>query len=64
MVAAMRGKGLPVAYIAFPGEGHGFRQGPNIRMALDGELAFYAAIFGFQPAGTLPHIQIENLGRP
>ncbi len=64
MVAAMRAKTLPVAYVAFPGEGHGFRQGPNIRMALDGELAFYAAVFGFKPAGELPAIDIENLPKP
>lgn len=64
MVAAMRAKHLPVAHVTFPGEGHGFRQGANIRIALDGELAFYAAVFGFTPAGTLPDIGIENLPQP
>ena len=30
MVAALRAKGLPVAYLAFPGEGHGFRKAETI----------------------------------
>jgi dipeptidyl aminopeptidase/acylaminoacyl peptidase len=48
MLAAMREKKLPVAYIAFEGEGHGFRKAENIKRSLDGELYFYAKIFGFQ----------------
>lgn len=47
MVEALKAKGLPVAYIAFEGEQHGFRQAANIRCALDGELYFYARVFGF-----------------
>ncbi len=43
IVDAVRAKGLPVAYLTFAGEGHGFRQAANIRAALDGELSFYAA---------------------
>ena len=31
MVAALRDKGIPVAYILFDGEGHGFRQAANIK---------------------------------
>lgn len=61
MFEAVRAKGLPVAYIAFEGEQHGFRQAPNIRRALDGELYFYSKVFGFEPAEPLEPIPIENL---
>jgi dipeptidyl aminopeptidase/acylaminoacyl peptidase len=43
MVEALRARGLPVGYLLFQGEGHGFRRGDNIKRALDGELAFYDA---------------------
>ena len=42
MVDALRAKGLPVGYVLFDGEQHGFRKAENIKRALDGELAFYA----------------------
>ena len=35
-------KGLPVGYLLFQGEGHGFRKAENIKRALDAELLFYA----------------------
>ena len=41
IVAALRRKGVPHAYLLFPGEQHGFRRAENIRTALDTELAFY-----------------------
>ena len=47
IVEALRAKGVPVAYLAFEGEQHGFRQSHNIRAALDGELSFYAQVLGF-----------------
>ncbi|GAA4774760.1 S9 family peptidase [Actinomycetospora chlora] len=47
IVEALRSRGVPVAYLLFPGEQHGFRKAENIRRALDAELAFYARIFGF-----------------
>ncbi len=46
MVAALRKKGLDVAYVVFEGEAHGFRRGDNIAHALDTELAFYLDVFG------------------
>ena len=48
MVEVLERKGIPYAYIAFEGEGHGFRQAANIRAALDGELSFYAQVLGFE----------------
>ena len=48
IVDGLRSRGVPVAYLAFEGEGHGFRQAANIRAALDGELSFYAQVLGFE----------------
>lgn len=61
MVEALRAKGLPVAYLAFPGEQHGFRQAQNIKRALEGELSFYAQIFGFALADPIEPVAIDNL---
>ncbi len=44
MVNALEKKGLPVAYLTFPDEGHGFRQAENIKLALGAELLFYAKV--------------------
>jgi dipeptidyl aminopeptidase/acylaminoacyl peptidase len=44
MVEALRAKKIPAAYLLFHGEQHGFRQAANIRLALDAELHFYAAL--------------------
>jgi dipeptidyl aminopeptidase/acylaminoacyl peptidase len=61
MVAALRTKGLPVAYLAFPGEQHGFRQASTIRRALEAELYFYSRVFGFEVADPVEPVAIENL---
>jgi dipeptidyl aminopeptidase/acylaminoacyl peptidase len=47
VVAALRDNGVPHAYRLFEGEQHGFRRAENIRAALDGELSFYAQVWGF-----------------
>ncbi|HEX8747747.1 MAG TPA: S9 family peptidase [Pyrinomonadaceae bacterium] len=62
MVDALREKGLPVAYVPFEGEQHGFRRAENIRRALDGELYFYSRIFGFELGEEVEPVEIENLG--
>ena len=61
MVSALRAKGVPVAYLAFEGEQHGFRKAENMQLALRAELYFYARVFGFEPDGEPPPIQIHNL---
>jgi dipeptidyl aminopeptidase/acylaminoacyl peptidase len=61
MVSALRVKKLPVAYITFEGEQHGFRRAKNIKRALDAELYFYSRVFNFTPADVLEPVQIENL---
>ena len=61
MVEALRAKGLPVAYLTFAGEQHGFRQAATIEAVLRAELSFYGRIFGFTPADGMPDLVIENL---
>jgi dipeptidyl aminopeptidase/acylaminoacyl peptidase len=61
MVEALRRKGLPVAYLTFAGEQHGFRKAETIQTVLRAELAFYGRIFGFTPADGLPDLPIDNL---
>ena len=61
MFIELRNKEIPTAYVAYEGEGHGFRQAENIIHALESELYFYGKIFGLEPAGDLPRISIENL---
>jgi dipeptidyl aminopeptidase/acylaminoacyl peptidase len=61
MVEALRAKRLPVAYVPFEGEQHGFRKAENIKRALEDELYFYSQIFDFTPADALEPVRIENL---
>ncbi len=61
MVQALRAKGLPVAYLTFEGEQHGFRKAESIKRCLDAELYFYARVFGFKPADQVEPVPIENL---
>jgi len=61
MVNALRVKGLPVAYVTFEGEQHGFRRAENIQRALDAELYFYSRVFGFPIADKVEPVTIENL---
>jgi dipeptidyl aminopeptidase/acylaminoacyl peptidase len=60
IVAALRKKGVPHAYRLFAGEQHGFRKAENIRAALDGELSFYAQVWGFDlpPAEGIEPIEV------
>lgn len=61
MVAALDAKGLPWAYLAFEGEGHGFRRAENIRRALEAEAWFYSRILGFELADEVEPVEIANL---
>ncbi|MCA1584556.1 MAG: prolyl oligopeptidase family serine peptidase [Acidobacteria bacterium] len=61
MADSLRKKGLPVAYLTYPGEQHGFRQAENIVRSLEAELAFYGAVFGFAPADRIEPVTIDNL---
>jgi dipeptidyl aminopeptidase/acylaminoacyl peptidase len=63
IVAALREKGLPVAYRLYDGEQHGFRQAGNITDSLEAELSFYAQVLDFElpPEESVPVLEIENL---
>jgi dipeptidyl aminopeptidase/acylaminoacyl peptidase len=58
---ALKQKGVPVAYVAYEGEQHGFRMARHIRHAIDSELYFYSRVFGFKPADAIEPVRIENL---
>ncbi len=58
MVNALKQKHIPVAYITFPDEQHGFRQAATIKRALTGEFYFYAHVFGFEPADDIEPVEI------
>ncbi len=61
IVAAVRARGQPVAYLEFEGEQHGFRRAANIRRALEAELYFLGRVLGFRPADAVAPIPIDNL---
>jgi dipeptidyl aminopeptidase/acylaminoacyl peptidase len=61
IVEALRARGVPVAYLLYPGESHGFRKPENVISSLQAELSFYGRIFGFTPADQLPQLAIDHL---
>ena len=61
MVAALAERGLPHAYLAFEGEGHGFRQAATMKRALEAEAYFYSKVLGFELADAVEPITIVNL---
>ncbi|MCC7242720.1 MAG: S9 family peptidase [Acidobacteria bacterium] len=61
MADAARQKGLPVAYITYAGEQHGFRKAETIVRSLEAELYFYGKVFGFAPADPIDPVPIDNL---
>lgn len=60
IVAALESRGVPVAYLLFEGEQHGFRRAETIVAALEAELAFFGRVLGFNPADNLPPIEIRG----
>jgi dipeptidyl aminopeptidase/acylaminoacyl peptidase len=58
---AVKAKGLPVAYIAYEWEQHGFRRAENIKRSYEAELYFYSKIFQFSLAEKIEPVTIENL---
>ncbi len=55
---ALKARGVSVIYREYEGEGHGFRKADTLMDALAHEHAFYAAVFGLQPADDLPDIHL------
>jgi dipeptidyl aminopeptidase/acylaminoacyl peptidase len=58
IVDAMRANHLPVGYIEFAGEGHGFRQAENIVRSIEAELWFYGWVLGFEPVDEIEPVEI------
>jgi dipeptidyl aminopeptidase/acylaminoacyl peptidase len=63
IVQALRKNGIPVAYLTFEGEQHGFRRAETIKRTLEAELYFYGRVFGFELAEPVEPVRIENLKR-
>jgi len=61
IVDALDSKGVPVAYLEFAGEQHGFRQADTIKRAALSELWFYARVFGFEPADEPVELTIRHM---
>src|SRR5919202_4572675 len=61
MIDALERQGIPYAYVAFEGEGHGFRKSENRKRAVEAELDFLARILGFEPADEVEPVEIRNL---
>ena len=61
MVASLKSRGVPVAYLEFPEEAHGFRAADVISRCLEAEHAFYARVLELQIEG-LAQLEIENEG--
>lgn len=53
-LAAVAGRGVPHAYIAFEGEGHGFRRAETLVRALEAELSLYVQTFGIDRTDVPP----------
>jgi dipeptidyl aminopeptidase/acylaminoacyl peptidase len=64
MYTALRGSGVPVAYLGFEGEQHGFRKAETIVTVTESELEFYGKVLGFEPdfPGDAPELDIANEG--
>jgi len=61
MVTALKDSGIPVSYLPFEGESHGFRQASTIIRSAEAELYFYSRIFDLELPDSLDPIEIYNL---
>jgi dipeptidyl aminopeptidase/acylaminoacyl peptidase len=61
IVAALAANGVPHAYIAFEGEGHGFRGADAIRRTIEARLSFLGAVFGYTPADDLEPVELPGM---
>lgn len=62
MFATLKSKGIPVAYVPFEGEQHGFRKAETIQRALEAEYAFYVRVFDISVTLDV-ELGIENLDK-
>lgn len=61
MVRALAERGIPYAYLTFPGERHGLRKAGNIERTVEAELWFLSRILGFELAEKVEPVAIEGL---
>jgi dipeptidyl aminopeptidase/acylaminoacyl peptidase len=61
LASALAANGVPYAYLAFEGEGHGFRGGDAIRRTIEARLSFLGAVFGFEPADDVAPLDLPGL---
>ena len=61
MTAVLDAKQIPYAYLGFEGEQHGFRRAENLQRAVEAELFFYSAVFGFDLADPVEPVEIHHL---
>jgi len=61
ILAALKEKGVPAAYVPFAGEQHGFRQAKNIVRAREAELYFYSRVLQFPLPEPIEPVEIFNL---
>ena len=61
MYQAVLSRKIPVSYLLFEGEQHGFRKPETIQRVLEAELYFYSRIFNFTTDKPLEPVPIHNL---
>jgi dipeptidyl aminopeptidase/acylaminoacyl peptidase len=59
MVEVLERKGIPYAYLAYEGEGHGFRKEENVVRSIEATLSFVGQVFGFEPADDIEPIVLS-----
>ena len=60
MVKSLKERGIPVAYLTFEGEGHGFVRAETVIRAEEAELYFYAQILGIELSEPIDPVPIDN----
>ncbi|MFD6174591.1 S9 family peptidase [Streptomyces coeruleorubidus] len=58
-LARLGDRPVPHAYLAFEGEGHGFRRVETMVRALEAELSLYVQVFGLNPPGV-PILELKK----
>ena len=61
IMARVEANGVPAAYLAFEGEGHGFRGAQAKQQSLQAELSFLGQVLGFTPADSVPRLKLRNM---
>jgi dipeptidyl aminopeptidase/acylaminoacyl peptidase len=59
IVEAMERRHIPYAYVAFEGEGHGFRRAENITRSITADLYFFSRVFGFDLPEDVEPVEIH-----